>query len=646
MCGINGILELAPAGRDPRPIVKAQTRRLVHRGPDDEGFYDDGPIHFGFRRLSILDLSPAGHQPMSTEDGSHTIIFNGEIYNYRELADELRDLGYTFRSRSDTEVILKAYQAWGPGCVKRFNGMWGLAIWDKRQQRLFCSRDRFGVKPFYYHRRDDQFVFASEIKALLAHPDVPREADERRLYDYLVYGYFDHTDETTFRGIRQLPPGHSLLIDQDGRLTIERYWSLDPNRRTTLATDKAYADRFYELFEDGIRLRLRSDVPVGTCLSGGLDSSSIACVVNELLRREKIENIGERQKTFSAVYEDKSVDEREYSQAVVAQTGAAAFLIFPTAQDILRDMPRVVYHQDEPFGSTSIFAQWYVMQRAHAEGMKVMLDGQGADELLAGYHPYFGPYLASLLRQGRLLRVLGEVRQWKRHHGYPLSYFMTQVAAGALSKLLPRPIITGLVAMTKQNGSLFLRPDFLRQYETGQPQVRGFRDPLQNELHRVLTIGLPALLHYEDRNSMAWSIEARVPFLDYRLVEFMFSIPNRFKIADGTTKVVLRQAMKNILPAKVRTRQSKLGFATPEQRWFRESFQTMARDVLTSESFRGRGIIDADRALALFDGYVAGKAKFGIGPSTIWRWVNLELWFRTFIDQVPAVDLGVVPPVA
>ncbi len=635
MCGIVGKFSYQKTAGDTR-LMQALANIISHRGPDDEGFYADEYVQFGFRRLSILDLTRAGHQPMLSDDGKIVLIFNGEIYNYLELKNVLAARGHSFRSRSDTEVILRAYIEWGVDCVQHFNGMWSFALWDDRKKMLFCSRDRFGVKPFYYYVGKNHFLFASEIKALVKFPEIIRKPNHQRIYDYLVFGYLDHTDETLFEGILQLPPAHSLTITRDGHIKMIRYWSLNPHNVTVYEKEEHYAERFSELFEDAVRLRLRSDVSVGTCLSGGLDSSSIVCVVNDLLKKGGSTYFDHHQKTFSAVYAQKEVDEREFSSAVIKKTGAAEHHIFPSPDDILHDLQKVVYHQDEPFGSTSIFAQWYVMKRAHQEGIKVMLDGQGADELLGGYHPFFGPFLASLLQQWRLRRLLTEIRFWKRNHGYPWSYFLFQVGAGALTKLLPRSITNTLIRASHQDGSLFLHDAFLKQHRTSQPTFSMYDDHFQNELYRVLRIGLPALLHYEDRNSMAWSIEARVPFLDYRLVEYMFSIPNSQKISHGTTKVVLRNAMKGILPEKVRTRQSKLGFATPENEWLKNSFQPVFSSLITSSSFRDRGIVDAKRAQALFRDHSVHHRKRGVESSTIWRWMNLELWFRIFFDSSPS----------
>lgn len=632
MCGIAGILDLTP-NKHSREIIKKMTAVLEHRGPDDDGFFSDGPVHLGFRRLAILDLSRAGHQPMSSKDGSRWIVFNGEVYNYRELRSELQQLGHTFISSSDTEVILAAHEQWGEECVKRFNGMWAFAIWEKKKKQLFCSRDRFGVKPFYYYTSGTEFIFGSEIKALLVHPHVPRHPNLHRVYDYLAYGYLDHTPQTFFEGINQLPPAHSLTLTDDGSIRIRRYWDLEIGKETLLQNDEEYAGKFLSLFQDSIRLRLRSDVPVGTCLSGGLDSSSIVCVVNDIFQKEKITNIGDHQNTFSAAYEEKEVDEREYSQAVIEKTGASSHLIFPSAQDVLTDLDQVVYHQDEPFGSTSIFAQWYVMKRARQAGMKVMLDGQGADELLAGYYGYFGPYLASLLRSFHLIRLPHEFLAWKKNHGGNYALLLRQAMTGIVMKLMPRLLSSFIISTGRADGSIFLSEEFMKKYAAPPSRLtKSYRDPLQNELHRVLLTGLPALLHYEDRNSMAWSIEARVPFLDYRLVEYVFSLPNEQKINNGTTKIVLRNAMKSILPEKVRLRQSKLGFATPEAVWLKKDFQAVIQSTFTSSQFNDRGIFQKDKPLQLFKNEMQGRAHRLIQSPTIWRWFNLELWFRKFID--------------
>lgn len=633
MCGIVGILELRPTNGNSDRCVQQMTKVIAHRGPDDDGFFSQPPIYFGFRRLAILDLSSAGHQPMTSDDGRYTIVFNGEIYNYIELANELKKLHHVFHSHTDTEVILHAYQQWGAGAVKRFNGMWAMAIWDSAEHTLFCSRDRFGIKPFYYTIADEQFIFGSEIKALITHPAVRRQPNFYRLYDYLTYGYQDHTADTFFDSIQQIPPAHSLTMNSKGEKKIQPYWSLNTQRPVFTENPTSFTQGFLDLFRDSINLRLRSDVPIGSCLSGGLDSSSIVCIVNEILRDSGISSIGDQQKTFSAVYDEKEVDEREYSQAVIDKTGATQFLIAPKGDDVLRDLDTVLYHQDEPFGSTSIFAQWYVMKRASEAGMKVMLDGQGADELLAGYFGYFGSSIASLIRQWHIVKALQEVSAWQRNHKSLGTRYLYHIMVSVILKLMPRGIGKALIAGAGADGSLFMQPSFIHTYGSPPPQITAsYRDPLRNELHRVLRVGLPALLHYEDRDSMAWSIEARVPFLDYRLVEYVFALPNEQKINQGMTKVVLREAMKGILPEKVRTRQSKLGFATPEKSWLSGALQPIIRETLRSDSFAGREIFKTDTVRRLADQAMTRTYHRYADSPVIWRWVNTELWWRKFID--------------
>ncbi|MGH3129572.1 MAG: asparagine synthase (glutamine-hydrolyzing), partial [Gaiellaceae bacterium] len=412
MCGICGVVALGRPG--DAETVERMASELDHRGPDGRGEFNDENVALGFRRLAIIDLSDAGMQPFASEDGRMRLLHNGEVYNYRELRAELEAKGHRFRSATDTEVILAAYREWGERCVERFNGMWALALWDADSRTLFCSRDRFGVKPFYYRHHGGRFAFASELKAFRADPQTPLEANERAVRDYIEQGYLDHTEETFFAGIVRLPPAHSLTFGPAG-LRRWRYWRLAP--REPEPGDPA--PRLRELFLDAVRLRLRSDVPVGTCLSGGIDSSAIACGVDHLLRTEA-ENarpVGERQRTFTAWFADPGFDERPYAEAVVERIRADAHWISFTDSDVVASLPAIVEAQDEPFGSTSIVAQWYVMRAASEAGLKVMLDGQGADEVLAGYHGYLGAYYADLLTHGRLAELRGELGAYRRLHG-------------------------------------------------------------------------------------------------------------------------------------------------------------------------------------------------------------------------------------
>ncbi|HEY7543580.1 MAG TPA: asparagine synthase (glutamine-hydrolyzing), partial [Blastocatellia bacterium] len=389
MCGIFGILR---DNFNPGDETVALSLRLIaHRGPDGEGVWkrasEQSPyVALGHRRLAIIDLSDAAAQPMSSDDGSLHITYNGEIYNYVELMTELEALGHVFRSRSDTEVILRAYEQWGAGCLDRFNGMFAFAIWDERKRELFAARDRFGEKPFHYswNPQTGFFAFASEIKSLLALSEVDSSINDRALYRFIAFQELAGSDRTLWRGVKRLPHAHFLKLRWRGDrfdLTIRRYWDIDLEREENMTLTEAAA-RLRELFADSIRLRLRSDVPVGSSLSGGLDSSAVVCQIHAL-------GAAGGQKTFSARMEDPALDEGQYIKAVLDQTGIEGHEVWPSSAELERIFPRLCYHLEEPFLSTSQFAQHLVMRLAAEHGVTVLLDGQGADELMAGYKPYF-----------------------------------------------------------------------------------------------------------------------------------------------------------------------------------------------------------------------------------------------------------------
>jgi asparagine synthase (glutamine-hydrolysing) len=648
MCGIAGIYSFK--GNAKPEHIKRMADSLRHRGPDDEGFLSvnselreaypltgseskvqgpriegfDKPVNLllGHRRLSIIDLSAAGHQPMCNEDGSLWIIYNGEIYNYLELREELKPLGHQLKSQTDTEVVLHAYEEWGTDCLNRFNGMWAFCIWDSKKKRIFCARDRTGVKPFYYTFNGQRFVFASEIKALLALDDIAPKPNEQILADYLFSGLLDHTEETFFKDIYQLKPGEYLLIE-DYKLTIKSYWDIEP-KEVHFSRDEDYAQRFRELFEDSIRLRLRSDVPIGTCLSGGLDSSSIVCLANQLMFDGQTVDpklIGEKQKTFSSCFEDHAYDEREYIELVLGQTSAEKNYVFPKGEHLHQDLSKLVWYQDEPFGSTSIYAQWEVMKLAKERGVTVLLDGQGGDELLGGYPPAFYHLLYGMVRHGRFGRFLKEVRGFRKYHARMSETILSHWSTSRFLKWMGRRVEWAEESFERKFSRNFSRPS-------------KFENDLDNYLYHCLrSTTLPRLLHYEDRNSTAFSIEARLPFLDFRLVEYIFNLPPEQKIKEGVTKVVLRNAMKGILPEEVRNRYDKMGFVTPEDIWFSTVLKNKIYEIIDSKSFADRGYFVIDKVKEAFDDHCRGKMNMS---STIWRWVNTELWFRTFIDRRPS----------
>ena len=609
MCGICGIAGLdAPPETD---LVEAMAEELGHRGPDGRGSFAEEGIAFAFRRLAIIDLSDAGAQPFASEDGRLHLIHNGEIYNYRELRRELEAKGHGFRSATDTEVVLQAYREWGERCVERFNGMWAFALWDSEQRRLFCSRDRFGIKPLYYRYDGRRLVFASEPRAFRGDR---LEANPDAVHEYLDQGYLDHLDETFFRGIRRLPPAHSLVFDEGG-LRVRSYWQLEERE----PPDNP-AEAFRELFLDSVRLQLRSDVPVGTALSGGLDSAAIAVSADHLLRTEaeNAEALGGRQRTFTAHFEQPEYDERPFAEAVVLQTHAESNWVTFTAAELVDDLPRIVEAQGEPFGSTSICAGWYVMRAAKAGSVKVMLDGQGGDELLAGYRAHFGFRVADLLAKARLREVKGELVGSR--------YGPAELATAISRPFAPEGLVRAV--RSRARGSL-VHPEL--HAATGS-SVDGspFPDRLRRYQQLVLTRrGLPELLRYEDRNSMAHSLEARVPFLDHRLVELCFSVPPEELIHLGETKSVLRRALGDLLPPTVRARRDKVGFATPEGEWLRGELGDLAADVFASQSFRERGFVDTAAARRRLERHRARRLTAGM---ELWRALNLELWARTYLD--------------
>lgn len=602
MCGLCGVVHLdAPPERE---TVGRWLDELAHRGPDGRGMLAEDGVCLGHLRLAIIDLSDAGLQPFASEDGRLQLLHNGEIYNYVELREELRAKGHVFRTATDTEVIVAAYREWGTRCVERFNGMWAFVMWDAAERTLFASRDRFGVKPFYYRLDGDRFAFASEPWVLRGDG-----ANLAAVRDYLEQGYLDHGEETFFAGVRRLPPAHSLTFGQSG-LRIERYWRLEPHDPPA---DPVAAVR--ETFLDAVRLQLRSDVPVGTCLSGGIDSSSIAVAVAH--------HGHEHQKTVTAFFEQPGFDERPYARAVVERTGADAHWVTFDAGDLVDNLPSIVRAQGEPFGSTSICAGWYVMRKAREAGLTVMLDGQGGDEVFAGYRASFGYRLSDLIRGGRLREAGAELAAFGSVNG------PRWAGVALVNPHVPEGV--RLAARKRLRGAGALASPELRDAVSVPANGTGtFPDRLRRHLHLTLTQrGLPELLRYEDRNSMAHSLEARVPLLDHRLVELAFSLDGSELIRRGVTKTVLRRALADLLPPTVRNRRDKLGFVTPEATFLRGRLGELAQETFRSAEFAARGWVDPRAALTRLSAHRSGKVDAGF---ELWRALNLELWANVYLD--------------
>jgi asparagine synthase (glutamine-hydrolysing) len=618
MCGIVGVVGAASSVSKNQFIEMRDS--LSHRGPDDAGFWQSPSGHamLGSRRLAILDLSPNGHQPMLDETSSMVIAFNGEIYNYVELAAKLAGARCRFRSRTDTEVLLKSYELWGEQCLEHLNGMFAFAIWDERRQELFAARDRFGEKPLYWYQNPDRdlLAFASEIKALVAAQLFPARPSQSGVYNFLTNEGTDAGSETPFESVFALPAAHAMRFSRRSRcLKIWRYWDLDAEREIRYPDNRQYADRFLELLSDSVRLRLRSDVAVGSSLSGGLDSSTIVGLVARTNPRAG-------QETFSARFSDAAFDEGPHIQRMTASAGVSNHAVHPDPKNLPREIEALTWQQDAPFHSSSIYAQWCVMRLARDHGVTVLLDGQGGDEVLAGYHTCFSGYFANSLRRFRFLSAAGAVRRYAATHGYN---HLPLIFAG----LLP----AGLRASAKR----WRQPRAIsRDFEdatrgTRTPVETKFRHPLHQLLYEMLTkTSLPALLRYADRNSMAFSREVRLPFLDHRLVEYCFAIPAEQKLDGATTKIVLRNATRGVLPEEIRNRRDKLGFAPPEGIWLRGPLHEWAEDILSSAHFRQREWIDTRALDRVWARFKDGEAAL---HTVIWRWLSLEVWARTCLAR-------------
>lgn len=611
MCGLCGIINFNNHPVDENRI-RIMLSKIRHRGPDDEGIFINNNHGFGFVRLSILDLSPMGYQPMFDLNNRYMIMHNGEVYNYIELRQELIKKGYKFKSNTDTEVILYSYIEWGEDCLNRFNGMWAFVIYDTFTKNIFISRDRFGVKPFYYYLDKDQFIFASEIQPILEVLKKKPKANDQVIFDYLVFNRTDQGEHTFFESIKKLQHGHILKNQsQKSNVEIKQWYNLRESVRNAESFD--YPEDFRKIFSSAVGLRLRSDVPVGVCLSGGLDSSSIVSILlNDYCFSEL--------NTFSAIYGSGVVgDESKFIQYFTNSIKNMHFTT-PTAYTLLNDLDRFITAHGEPVPSTSPYAQFKVMELAK-KNVVVTLDGQGADEVLAGYHYFFGFYFKDLMKQLRLLKLFGEARNYFSNHKslYGLLTFFYF--------LLPNDLRNYL----RINEKGYLNEEFIKnnQYSVIADVLYG-SDSLQDALINHFEYKLEHLLKWEDRNSMHFSIEARVPFLDYRLVERTLASSSELIIKNGNTKHILREAMRGILPEIIRTRKDKIGFETPETEWFREPIlRDFIVDILQSDSFYERKIVNAQKAKTLYFEHYDRKKNIS---KEIWKWINLELWFREYID--------------
>ena len=617
MCGIAGLFSLDRGMSLDVPLVERMLDTMPYRGPDASGVQIIPAGGLGHRRLSILDLRPESNQPFALEDDSLSITYNGEIFNYIEIREELESLGHCFRTTSDTEVVLRAYRQWGRDAVKRFNGMWAFAIYDRDQDALFCSRDRFGIKPFYYAvdrttGGGGRFIFASEIKAMLAASPSLAEPDFDSLSLMLRSQITCERDDTFFAEIKRLPPAQNLWVDRDG-LRFNTYWEY-PTEGDGPSDADAAAEQLAEILSDALRIRMRSDVPVGNTLSGGVDSSALACMLREFYQQPH--------ETFTASYPGMPFDEAPIAAQLSQDLGMNSNLVPATTTEFIDTLKRCVFHMDSPVHTPAVLPLWNIME-AMRKKVVVAIEGQGADELFGGYATQVFPSaFADRLAGGHLVDGARELLAHRSHWG------SGQTAAWSARRSIPgshailrrirgdEAVYAGPLA----NGPANWTP------ETPPPK---FKDRVTQLLYSQHTGGLRALLHYGDSISMAHSIESRLPFMDYRLVEFGFRLPGHLKFRNAHGKAVLKDAVRPFVPARIVDTRGKLGFVTPISKWFRDQAGEIVHPVLRDERCRARGLFDSKQIDRALDQHASGR--FDVS-NHIFRWISTELWFQEFID--------------
>jgi asparagine synthase (glutamine-hydrolysing) len=601
MCGINGFSWV------DETLIRVMNQTTCNRGPDDEGVFVDNNVSLGHRRLSIIDLSPAGHQPMCNENETMWIIYNGEVYNFRQIRDELEHLGHKFKSKTDTEVIIHAYEQWGIKSFDMFNGMWAFCIYDKGKKELILSRDRFGIKPFYYCLHNGQLIFSSMIFAILAH-NIQTAPSENAIMQFLAYN-LEHCDKNTFfKNVYSLEPGNFLKYDLKTKNYFIEKWYVPR------CLENVTVEEVRRSFVESVESQTVADVPIGSCLSGGIDSSSIVCTLDKFLPYAFY--------TFSFITPGNTFDESKYIKEVGKRTKTKQFFTQISEDDFLNEFPDFVKALEEPVLGLSPYAQYRVMKLAHQQGAKVLLDGQGGDEIFAGYIYYFSYRFFDLLKRGQILNLGREMflylRNFKEFLPFGLFAFM----------LMPNWLKNGLWKTVVNN---WINHNFLEEVcgKNSDPRWQGMS--LDQAMRLTLfSTAIPHLLQWEDKSSMRWSIESRVPFLDLHLVETALSLASEQKLQNGKTKIVFKEAVKDILPEMISSRTDKIGFDTPVDEFFRkEKIAAFCREIIYSDSFRNRPYWKWKKIEEMFLLHINNKKNYG---REIWKWINIELWLRTFFN--------------
>ncbi|QQG44850.1 MAG: asparagine synthase (glutamine-hydrolyzing) [Candidatus Roizmanbacteria bacterium] len=635
MCGIAGFY-----GFRNDDLIKKISKELEHRGPDGEGFLIDEKVTLLNRRLAIIDRK-GGDQPIYNEDKTLSVVYNGEIYNYQALRKELEEKGHKFSTNSDTEIIVHGYEEWKDECFDKFNGMFAIALYDLKNQELILVRDHFGIKPLYYSMiNENNLIFSSEIKPIINSGLIKKEPNDKIIYRYLNYRVHDDQKETFFKDVHKLMPGEMMVI-QDSGFKIQEFSSLEKTlmsfrtpslSRGEKSSDSASLDfspsarndkdsiiEFRNKLTESIRLRLISEVPVGTCLSGGLDSSTVVAIVNKLLKEKvkEAESVGKKQNTFSAVFPNSSNNEEKYIDTLISnfKFQISNYKIYPKAEEFFVELEDFLKTQEEPTISTGPYAQYKVMQEAHKQ-VTVLLDGQGSDEMMAGYLPYYFVYLNQLKKEGKFLTLVKEIIG-SLDILTKFFYQKTLFFIGFKKYILPR---------------LLMNKEFAERYK--EQRFVMTNDNLKKRLiEDIFHNSLPSLLRYEDKNSMRFSIEGRVPFLDFNLLKYIFSLDDKAIIDGGWNKNILRGAVKDLLPEIITKRRNKIGFTTPEQEWFLK-MKNRIYSLFMSESFAKRPYFNQPEILKKFQKFIEGKTD---DTMVFWRILNLEMWLRIFFDPSPMI---------